>query len=122
MRRNGNVFLLTGTAPLIRCRRQRCRPCSKRRWHAHPDATALLFEDRSLSYGALNAQANRIAHALIARDIGPEDVVALALPRSLDMIVALLGILKSGAAYLPLDPEYPAERLNLMIGDAGPAA
>ena len=85
-----------------------------------PDASALLFEEQSLSYGELNAQANRIAHALIARGVGPEDVVALALPRSLDMIVALLGILKSGAAYLPLDPEYPTERLSLMIGDANP--
>jgi amino acid adenylation domain-containing protein len=85
-----------------------------------PDAVALVFEDTTLTYAELNARANRLAHHLIADGIGPEQIVAIALPRSLDMVVALLGVLKSGAAYLPLDPEYPAERLAFMVEDARP--
>ena len=85
-----------------------------------PDAVALVFEDAALSYAQLNARANRLAHHLIAQGIGPEDIVGIALPRSADMVVALLAVLKSGAAYLPLDPDYPADRLALMIEDAGP--
>ena len=86
-----------------------------------PEAIALVFEESTLSYAELNAQANRLAHLLIGRGIGPEDLVALALPRSIEMVVALLGILKAGAAYLPLDPEYPVERLSSMLRDAQPA-
>ena len=86
-----------------------------------PEAIALVFEESTLSYAELNAQANRLAHLLIGRGIGPEDLVAIALPRSIEMVVTLLGILKAGAAYLPLDPEYPAERLSYMLGDAQPA-
>ena len=86
-----------------------------------PEAIALVFEESTLSYAELNAQANRLAHLLIGRGIGPENLVALALPRSIEMIVALLGILKAGAAYLPLDPEYPVERLSYMLRDAQPA-
>ena len=86
-----------------------------------PEAIALVFEESTLSYAELNAQANRLAHLLIGRGVGPENLVALALPRSIEMIIALLGILKAGAAYLPLDPEYPAERLDYMLRDAQPA-
>ena len=86
-----------------------------------PEAIALVFEERTLSYAELNAQANRLAHLLIGRGVGPEDLVALALPRSIEMVVGLLGILKAGAAYLPLDPEYPVERLSSMLRDAQPA-
>ena len=86
-----------------------------------PEAIALVFEESTLSYAELNAQANRLAHLLIGRGVGPENLVALALPRSTEMIVALLGILKAGAAYLPLDPEYPVERLSYMLRDAQPA-
>ena len=86
-----------------------------------PEAIALVFEESTLSYAELNAQANRLAHLLIGRGIGPENLVALALPRSIEMIVGLLGILKAGAAYLPLDPEYPVERLSYMLQDAQPA-
>jgi amino acid adenylation domain-containing protein len=86
-----------------------------------PEATALVFEQSSLSYTELNAQANRLAHYLISRGIGPEQLVAIALPRSLEMVVALLGVLKAGAAYLPLDPDYPPQRLTSMLEDAQPA-
>ena len=86
-----------------------------------PEAIALVFEERTLSYAELNAQANRLAHLLIGRGIGPENLVALALPRSTEMIIALLGILKAGAAYLPLDPDYPVKRLSSMLRDAQPA-
>jgi nonribosomal peptide synthetase DhbF len=79
-----------------------------------------VFEQTSLTYAALNQRANQLAHLLIAEGCGPESIVALALPRSLEMVVALLGILKAGAAYLPLDPDYPAERLAFMLEDARP--
>jgi integrase len=85
-----------------------------------PHNVALLFEDREMSYAELDAWANRLAWSLIAEGIGPEDIVAIRLERSLEMIVAILGILKAGAAYLPLDPDYPAERLAFMIEDARP--
>ncbi|MFF1423227.1 amino acid adenylation domain-containing protein, partial [Streptomyces sp. NPDC058280] len=74
----------------------------------------------SLTYGELNERANRLAHHLIGRGAGPERTVALLLPRSLEMVVAVLGVLKSGAAYLPVDPEYPAERIAYMLEDAQP--
>ncbi|MFJ2995777.1 amino acid adenylation domain-containing protein, partial [Pandoraea sp. NPDC087047] len=78
-----------------------------------PDALAVLFEDEhhGLSYGELNRRANRVAHALIAQGVRADSRVGLAVPRSVEMVVALLGILKAGAAYVPLDPNYPAERL-----------
>ncbi|CAH2791700.1 MAG: Polyketide synthase modules and related proteins, partial [Candidatus Burkholderia crenata] len=85
-----------------------------------PEAVALAFGDEVLSYAELNKQANRLARMLVAAGLGPEGRVALAVPRSLDMVVALLGVTKAGAAYLPLDPEYPAERLAYMLADAKP--
>jgi amino acid adenylation domain-containing protein len=86
-----------------------------------PEATALVFERDTLSYSELNARANRLAHFLIGQGIGPETLVAIALPRSIEMVVSLLAILKAGAAYLPLDPDYPPERLAHMLQDAQPA-
>ena len=86
-----------------------------------PKATALVFGDARLSYGELNERANRLASLLVSEGIGPEDLVAVAMPRSVEMIVSLLGIVKAGAAYLPLDPDYPAERLQFMVEDASPA-
>ncbi|NUS59015.1 MAG: amino acid adenylation domain-containing protein, partial [Streptomycetaceae bacterium] len=86
-----------------------------------PDRTALAYGTDSLTYALLDARANRLAHALRARGAGPEDLVALALPRSLDLVVAILAVLKTGAAYLPLDPDAPAERLALILDDARPA-
>ncbi|WP_435792468.1 non-ribosomal peptide synthetase, partial [Amycolatopsis tolypomycina] len=90
------------------------------RVHEAPDAVALVFEDTELTYAELDARANRLAHVLIGRGAGPEQVVALAVPRSADMIVAELAVLKAGAAYLPLDPDYPAERIAFMVADARP--
>ena len=87
-----------------------------------PDAVALVFEEERLSYAELNRQANRLAHHLIGMGIGPEDHVALCLERSPAMVVTLLAILKAGAAYVPLDPDYPAERLAFMLKDARPKA
>src|SRR6201999_2268798 len=84
------------------------------------DAIALVCEDTTLSYAALNARANQLAHLLIAQGAGPEQIVALALPRSAELIVGLVAIIKSGAAYLPLDPDYPADRLAFMLADAKP--
>ncbi|MGW7486404.1 non-ribosomal peptide synthase/polyketide synthase [Streptomyces sp. NPDC054786] len=85
-----------------------------------PHATALVAGDTTLDYAALNARANRLAHHLIDRGAGPERLVALHLPRTADMLVAILAVLKSGAAYLPLDPELPEERLRFLIEDARP--
>ncbi|WP_158734379.1 non-ribosomal peptide synthetase [Streptomyces sp. NRRL F-2747] len=85
-----------------------------------PEAVAVSFEGTSVTYRELNERANRLARLLVARGAGPERVVALLLPRSPEMIVAILAVLKSGAAYLPMDPDYPAQRLALMVGDAAP--
>src|SRR2546422_2317913 len=85
-----------------------------------PEAAALVFEGEEVSYAELNRRANRLAHSLIAEGIGPEDIVGLSLPRSVEMIVGLVGVLKSGAAYLPIDPDYPAERMAFMLEDAQP--
>ncbi|MBX8474274.1 amino acid adenylation domain-containing protein [Pseudomonas cichorii] len=87
-----------------------------------PEELALIFEDQQLSYAELNAEANRLAHYLLATGIQPDDRVALAIERSPRLIVALLAILKAGAAYVPLDPAYPAERLAYMLSDSAPRA
>ncbi|MDT9696850.1 non-ribosomal peptide synthetase [Streptomyces sp. P17] len=87
---------------------------------ARPDAVALVFEGRELTYAELDERANRLAHALLARGAGPERIVALALPRSIELIVAEVAVLKCGAAYLPIDHDYPADRIAYMLGDAAP--
>ncbi|MGH3914895.1 MAG: amino acid adenylation domain-containing protein [Pseudonocardiaceae bacterium] len=88
---------------------------------ATPQAVAVVFGDTILTYHQLNAHANRLAHALIARGVGPERIVALALPRTPELVVAILAVLKAGAAYLPLDPDYPPIRISVMLHDAQPA-
>src|SRR6185369_10312597 len=84
-----------------------------------PDATAVIFEDRTLTYAALDAHANRLAHHLQSLGVGPETMVGLCVERSPEMVIGLVGILKAGGAYLPLDPNYPRERLAFMLADAG---
>src|SRR6266487_4120129 len=86
-----------------------------------PDATAVVSDAAVLSFAGLTQQANRLARLLIGRGVGAEDVVALALPRSAEMIVALLAVMKAGAAYLPLDLDQPAKRHGFMLADAGVA-
>ncbi|QMS92207.1 amino acid adenylation domain-containing protein [Nostoc edaphicum CCNP1411] len=83
-----------------------------------PDATAVVFEEHSLSYAELNAKANQMANYLQKLGIQPEARIGVYLERSPQLLIALLGILKTGAAYIPLDPSYPAERLRFMIEDA----
>ncbi|MFC5288832.1 non-ribosomal peptide synthase/polyketide synthase [Actinokineospora guangxiensis] len=85
-----------------------------------PDALALLGDQGELTYRDLDTRANRLAHLLAARGAGPERIVALALPRSVDIVVAQLAAWKAGAAYLPVDPAYPAERITAMLTDAAP--
>ncbi|MEN4826672.1 non-ribosomal peptide synthase/polyketide synthase [Pseudomonas sp. P39-UII1] len=86
-----------------------------------PDASALSQADRAVSYAELNQRANRLAHRLIERGVQPGDRVALCLPRSIERVIALLAVLKAGAAYVPVDPSYPAERIAYLLGDSAPA-
>src|SRR5579864_700606 len=83
-----------------------------------PDAVALVYEDTHLTYRELNRRANQLAHYLLQLGVEHETLVGLRVERSLEMIVGLLGILKAGAAYVPLDPTYPPERLAFMLADA----
>ncbi|MCK7622569.1 non-ribosomal peptide synthase/polyketide synthase [Streptomyces sp. RS10V-4] len=86
-----------------------------------PDRTAVVCGGTRLDYAELNRRANRLARLLIGHGAGPETLVALALPRSADLLPVLWGVLKTGAGYLPVDPGYPAERLRFMLADAAPA-
>ena len=84
-----------------------------------PKAIALVYEGQQLSYAQLEARSNQLAHHLIGLGVGPEVIVGLCVHRSIEMVVGMLGILKAGGAYLPLDPEYPPQRLTYMLQDAG---
>ncbi|HEX2208939.1 MAG TPA: amino acid adenylation domain-containing protein, partial [Longimicrobium sp.] len=86
-----------------------------------PHAVALVFGEERMTYAELDARANQLAHLLGARGIGPERTVAVLMERSLEMVVALYGILKAGAAYVPVDPEYPAGRVAYMLKDSAAA-
>jgi amino acid adenylation domain-containing protein/thioester reductase-like protein len=85
-----------------------------------PHAPAVTFADETLTYQQLNQRANRLAHYLRAQGVGPDVIVGLCLERSIELIVGLLGVLKAGGAYMPLDPHYPIERLLFMLEDAQP--
>jgi non-ribosomal peptide synthetase component F len=84
-----------------------------------PTATALIFEDQRLTYDELNQRANQLAHHLQSLGVGVETLVGIYVERSLEMVVGLLGVLKAGAAYVPLDPQYPQERVSFMLEDSG---
>ena len=84
-----------------------------------PEERACVFAGESITYAELNRAANRIAHHLGQRGVAPGSLVGLRIERSIEMVAAMLGVLKAGAAYVPLDPGYPEERLQLMAGDAG---
>ncbi|HEU0301079.1 MAG TPA: amino acid adenylation domain-containing protein, partial [Longimicrobium sp.] len=86
-----------------------------------PDAAAVAFEGQTLTYGELNRRANRLAHFLVERGVGPDVRVGLCVERSPEMVVGLLAVLKAGGAYVPLDPSYPADRLAFMLTDSEPA-
>jgi len=84
-----------------------------------PQAVALVFEGRELTFAELNARANRLAHALRKRGVGPEERVGICLERSAEVVVALLAVLKAGGAYVPIDPAYPRERLSFLLEESG---
>lgn len=84
-----------------------------------PEATAVVFGDAQLSYRELNARANQLARELLRLGTDPDSLVGICLGRSPEMVIAVLATLKAGAAYLPLDPSYPRERLAFMLQDAG---
>ncbi|MER5931852.1 amino acid adenylation domain-containing protein [Streptomyces sp. NPDC002054] len=87
---------------------------------ASPDAVAIVCDGVELTYGEVNARANRLARVLAGRGIGRGSVVAVALPRSADLVVGLLAVLKAGGAYVPVDPKYPSDRLDFILGEARP--
>ncbi|WP_024802856.1 non-ribosomal peptide synthetase [Nocardia sp. BMG51109] len=87
---------------------------------AAPDAVAVVCGDAELSYRELDARADRLARVLISHGVGPDVIVAVALPRSAELLVALLGVLKAGGGYLPIDPAYPSDRLAFILADAEP--
>ncbi|WP_280475369.1 non-ribosomal peptide synthetase, partial [Nocardia asiatica] len=89
---------------------------------SRPDAIAIRYADTALTFGELHRRANQVARALIALGAGPESVVAVAVPRTEELPVALLGVLTAGAAYLPIDTAYPVQRLEFMLEDAAPVA
>ncbi|QLF94934.1 amino acid adenylation domain-containing protein [Pseudomonas sp. ABC1] len=84
-----------------------------------PDAVAVVFGDKELTYQELNKKSNQLAHKLRELGVGPDVLVGIAVERSLEMVIGLLAILKAGGAYVPLDPEYPQERLTYMMEDSG---
>ena len=84
-----------------------------------PDSIAVIFEDKTFTYGELNARANKVARNLQKMGVGRETLVGVCMERSVDMLVGMLGILKSGGAYVPLDPSYPKARLSFMLRDCG---
>ncbi|MFD4763320.1 amino acid adenylation domain-containing protein, partial [Streptomyces sp. NPDC058439] len=113
-------LLALGTGPAVRALAVSLPEMFRAQVRAIPDAVAVVGPDASLTYAELDARANRLTHALIARGVGPEQLVAVALPRTAELVVAILAVLKTGAAYVPVDPEYPAARIAYMLDDARP--
>lgn len=95
-------------------------PIFEPRARERPDHIAVICDDQQMSYAELDARADRLARVLCARGIGPGHFVAFQLPRSLDVYLAMLGVLKAGAAYVPLDPEYPHERVEYICPPRSP--
>jgi amino acid adenylation domain-containing protein len=91
----------------------------EQRVRAHPNAVAAVRGDRQLTYGELNSRANRLARTLLARGLGPEDVVAVVTERNLDWMAAVLAVFKAGGAYLPIEPHFPADRIATTLSRAG---
>src|SRR5262245_56549628 len=85
-----------------------------------PSAIALEDLNARLTYSELNYRSNQLARFLISRSVGPDQIIAICLERSINMVVALLGVLKAGGAYLPIDPGYPPDRIQYMLRDARP--
>jgi amino acid adenylation domain-containing protein len=85
-----------------------------------PDAVAVVYEEQVLTYSEINGRANQLARYLRSKGVGPDQLVAICVERSVEMVVGLLGILKAGGAYVPLDPNYPTERLQYMLEDSAP--
>ncbi|MBC9730858.1 non-ribosomal peptide synthetase, partial [Streptomyces sp. TRM68367] len=114
-------LLALGTAEEPEARRATLPALFAEQARRTPGSVAVTSGDESLTYEELDARADRLAHWLAARGAGPETFVALALPRGADLVVAVLGVLKSGAAYVPIDPDYPRDRVAYMLQDARPA-
>nr|WP_063772078.1 non-ribosomal peptide synthetase [Kitasatospora mediocidica] len=113
-------LLETGTGPAALSSERSLAELLEARAAATPSAAALAFEDVALSYTELHERANRLARVLVEQGAAPDRLVAIMLPRSVDMVVGALAVLKSGAAYLPIDPSYPADRIGYMLKDAQP--
>ncbi|QNE17033.1 amino acid adenylation domain-containing protein [Kribbella qitaiheensis] len=92
----------------------------ERRVQSAPDAVALVYGEESISYGDLNRRANQLAHWLIKQGVQPESRVAVVLPRSVELVVALLAVLKAGGSYVPIDPDYPEARVRHVVTDSEP--
>ena len=114
----GNRAVLTRPV----ARRGRFRRCSPQQVARTPQAVAVTFDGRSMTYRELEEAANRLAHLLAGHGAGPGECVALLFTRSAQAIVAILAVLKTGAAYLPIDPALPAARIGFMLADAAPIA
>ena len=117
--RNQLLFELNDTAVDFPEKNSALHQIIERQVGRTPDNIAVEFEGQSLAYRQLNSRANQLAHFLRKQGAGPDVLVGVSMERSLDMVVALLGVLKAGAAYVPLDPTYPPDRLTFMVEDSG---